>query len=182
MPWGYPTGSISGTYPTVTRGIISSKGTFEDTRYLQTDAAINPGNSGGPLVNRYGQVIGVNTSGRDFSSADNIAFAIASNEVASRLDTMAAGGPNSATYRNLRWGHGYRVDIPKGWYLTRESADCTGFYPYHSKGGASICAFDLSESFTGSSDKLAAFAEWRWNDLQRAIRERDYPLFQTVSL
>jgi S1-C subfamily serine protease len=28
---------------------------------IQVDAAINPGNSGGPLLNRYGQVVGIVT-------------------------------------------------------------------------------------------------------------------------
>jgi serine protease Do len=50
---------------TVTVGHISAKGrTFEqdaDQDFIQTDAKILPGNSGGPLVNLYGEVIGINT-------------------------------------------------------------------------------------------------------------------------
>ena len=179
---GYPSGSISGTYPTVTRGIISSKGFFEDLKGLQTDAAINPGNSGGPLVNRYGQVIGVNTAKIVGNAVDNIAFAIASNEVSSRLDTLVAGGPAVATYRNLRRGYyGYRVDIPRGWYLDQEGDVCTWFWSYHGSSDASLCAYNIANSFAGSNDKLAALAQREWNNLRSYAAEQEYPLFQHVS-
>lgn len=53
---------------TVTRGIVSAKnrgiseGAIEILGSIQTDAAINHGNSGGPLLNLYGEVVGVNTA------------------------------------------------------------------------------------------------------------------------
>ncbi len=62
-------GSPFGLTQTVTMGIISYKGRetkilgewgIED--FIQTDAEINKGNSGGPLINLYGEVIGVNSN------------------------------------------------------------------------------------------------------------------------
>ena len=60
-------GNPFGLGQTVTSGIVSALGRsglgiegYED--FIQTDASINPGNSGGPLVNLYGQVVGINTA------------------------------------------------------------------------------------------------------------------------
>jgi S1-C subfamily serine protease len=62
-------GNPLGLYSSMTAGVISGFGrsfqpTDSDIRLddlIQIDAAVNPGNSGGPLLNRYGQVIGVVT-------------------------------------------------------------------------------------------------------------------------
>ena len=63
----YAIGNPFGLSGTLTKGIISSirqvreqEGAIIDDA-LQTDAAINPGNSGGPLLNRGGEVVGINT-------------------------------------------------------------------------------------------------------------------------
>lgn len=88
---GYPLGEILKGSPTVTRGIISAKRLGE----LQTDAAINPGNSGGPLINAYGNVIGVNTYSIVHVHGENITgvnFAISIDVVKEKLDFLALGG------------------------------------------------------------------------------------------
>ena len=43
---------------------------------LQTDAAVNPGNSGGPLINAYGQVIGITSAKIALTDYEGICFAI----------------------------------------------------------------------------------------------------------
>jgi S1-C subfamily serine protease len=69
---GSPLGVLANS---VTRGIVSAVRRAGDTVLIQTDAAINPGNSGGPLVNRSGQVIGINTM--SFTRAQSLSFAVA---------------------------------------------------------------------------------------------------------
>ena len=178
---GFPSERIATFSPTVETGIISSKGIFQDVKGLQTNAAINPGNSGGPLVNYYGQVVGVNTIKIVDATVDNIAYAIASNEVASRLDTLAAGGADSAVYRNLRDGYEYSVAIPRGWYLDEEDTErCTSFLTYHRQDFAFLCASDLS-SFAGSDDPLAAFAESERMTDTSGAGEPGYPVVQEIS-
>ncbi len=58
-------GAPEGLDHTVTKGIISAVGRQPDADrpmvYVQTDAPINPGNSGGPLVDRDGNLVGINT-------------------------------------------------------------------------------------------------------------------------
>ncbi|MEN6391455.1 MAG: trypsin-like peptidase domain-containing protein [Syntrophomonas sp.] len=46
---------------TITKGVISKKSTWNGTNVYQIDAPINPGNSGGPLIDKNGNVIGINT-------------------------------------------------------------------------------------------------------------------------
>lgn len=92
---GNPLGfELSGS---VTCGIISALNreiTIDDRTMtlLQTDAAINSGNSGGPLVNSYGQVIGINSvkmsSGYSETSVEGLGFAIPSNEMKAIVEDL----------------------------------------------------------------------------------------------
>ncbi len=81
--WAIAVGNPFGLENTVTMGIISNLNRdvaqlgISDKRIdlIQTDAAINPGNSGGPLLNSYGEVIGINTLVRSGPGA-GLGFAI----------------------------------------------------------------------------------------------------------
>ncbi len=77
--WALAIGNPFGLDSTMTVGVISATGRtnigiedFED--FIQTDASINPGNSGGPLLNIYGEVVGINTA--IVASGQGIGFAI----------------------------------------------------------------------------------------------------------
>jgi len=60
-PFGQDFTMTTGIVSAVGRTIRSGRDGFSIPEVVQTDAPINPGNSGGPLLNRDGQVIGINT-------------------------------------------------------------------------------------------------------------------------
>ncbi len=84
-------GSITqGIISAVNRPIASSTGYTMDC--IQTDAAINPGNSGGPLVNEYGQVVGINSSKIAATEYEGIGFAIPINTAKPIIDDLIKNG------------------------------------------------------------------------------------------
>ena len=78
-----------GVISALDRSVLTPEG---ETLYdlLQTDAAINPGNSGGPLVDRFGQVVGINVA--IAPSAQAISYAIAIEAMTSHIESMMARG------------------------------------------------------------------------------------------
>ncbi|MCL2002725.1 MAG: trypsin-like peptidase domain-containing protein [Oscillospiraceae bacterium] len=89
---------------TITTGVISGINrdiTLEDSAgditmtVLQTNCAVNPGNSGGPLLNQYGQVIGIISSkimGSTWQSVEGLGFAIPSNTAAPLVEQLIQHG------------------------------------------------------------------------------------------
>ena len=68
--WVIAIGSPYDLRSTITAGIVSAKGRsmpnytgeFKIESFIQTDAAVNPGNSGGALVDKQGNLVGINTA------------------------------------------------------------------------------------------------------------------------
>ena len=91
---GAPLGYMS----SVTQGIVSALGrTGSDigniSDFIQTDAAINQGNSGGPLVNIYGEIIGINTwIASQSGGSQGIGFSNPINNVSRAIDDFINNG------------------------------------------------------------------------------------------
>ena len=86
---------------TVTQGVISGldrEGTVTvggrdvTMSLIQTDAAINPGNSGGALVNRFGQVVGINSARMNSAFFEGICFAIPTRTAQPVVENLIAYG------------------------------------------------------------------------------------------
>lgn len=144
---GCPYGS--GFSNSLTQGIVSAVDrtlTLSTTvKYIQTDAAINPGNSGGPLINVYGQVIGINTAKISATGYEGMGFAIPSNTVIEVVNQIIKNGYVPARARlgatvallssNNEYGLDYGVEIV-------EFAETTAFSGSSVKEGDIILEMD----------------------------------------
>ena len=128
---GDPLGAeFRGTY---TNGIVSAINRDVDVdgrtmTLIQTNAALNSGNSGGPLINCYGQVIGINTmkigAFTDEAGVEGLGFAIPSATVKDVVDQLIRQGYVSGRPElgirgeslSIFYQHYYR--LPEGLYIT----------------------------------------------------------------
>ena len=91
-------GAPLGFAQSVTQGIISAKGRSGSgignlSDFIQTDAAINQGNSGGPLVNIYGEVVGINTwIASNSGGSQELGFSIPINNIKNSIDSFIKDG------------------------------------------------------------------------------------------
>ena len=102
--WAIAIGNPFGLDRTMTVGVISATGrsnmgieTYEN--FIQTDASINPGNSGGPLLNVYGEVVGINTA--IVAAGQGIGFAIPVNMAKPVFSQLIQKGSVSRGYMGV---------------------------------------------------------------------------------
>ncbi|SDB06452.1 serine protease Do [Ruminococcaceae bacterium FB2012] len=118
----------------VTAGIISSLNrtiTIEDRtmNYMQTDASINSGNSGGPLINAYGQVIGIASAAVTKSYGEGIGFAIPIDEAIPIIEDLIKNGRVTGrptlgvSGENISDIYSKYYNIPKGFRVKVVNAD-----------------------------------------------------------
>ena len=140
----------------LTRGIISGLdrevGEYSENgmTYIQTDAAINPGNSGGPLVNMYGQVVGINSSKIMTEGYEGMGFAIPVSTAKNIIDQLLAGGYVEGRVRLGIMGR--EIDgtmamiygLPQG-FLISEIQEGSSFLDTEAQVGDVITAIDGNE-------------------------------------
>ncbi len=118
-PFGQEFTMTSGIVSAVGRN-ISSQSQFTIPEVIQTDSAINPGNSGGPLLDRLGQVIGINTqiisrsgsfSGVGLAVPVNIAKRVVPSLISEGEFSYPWLGVNIATVNNI---YVDKLNLPNG--------------------------------------------------------------------
>lgn len=100
----FPNSVSVGVVSGVARNITASDRfgmTEELENVIQTDAAINRGNSGGPLLNRYGEVIGVNVA--TARAGENVSFALPARIAADIYESIQKTGTIERPFLGVRY-------------------------------------------------------------------------------
>lgn len=125
----YFLGTPRGLDFTIGRGMVSQVGVpaAKYRRFIQIDGNVNPGNSGGPVVNEYGQVVGIVTLGDD--SVHGVGYALPTDVIDFR--TAGLGDPLTAPPEDTptaRDGHG---EVAQGGPPLNEGAHLIGVSSSH---------------------------------------------------
>ena len=115
-PFGQEFSMTTGIVSALGRTIRSTAGNYSNPEIIQTDAPINPGNSGGPLLDRFGQVIGINAqiASRSGSNA-GVGFAVPINTARRVVPELISNGSYKYAYLGI-----------SGASLTSELAEANG--------------------------------------------------------
>ena len=138
----YAIGSSRGMTNTYSQGIITYADRVVDgVSHVQHDASITHGNSGGPLINVYGEVIGINTWG--ISDSQNLNFAVFTAE----LDNLVYGTPITlAEFYEL---NSSAYDKTLDWLLGNYNYNQNGVirYEYYSENFLNSIAYDIDDDY-----------------------------------
>ncbi len=149
-------GSMTGGYVS---GLDRAVGKYSENgmTYIQTDAAINPGNSGGPLVNLYGQVVGINSSKIITEGYEGMGFAIPVSKAQPIINDLLSGGYVKGRVRlgitGMDTEGDYRyamMGLPSGFVITKIDED-SAFAGTDAKVGDIITGID-GETVTNLSE------------------------------
>ena len=165
---GNPFGLFEAAEPTVTVGVVSAVGRdfpVQDGRVfrdlVQTDAAINRGNSGGPLVNAFGEVIGMNTFIYSQSGGSvGLGFAVPAYRAARIVEELRENGfVDRAFYTGLnvrtltpRIAKALGLSTAQGLVVESVDADSPAY-------AARLQPYDVITAFDGEAVPTAAEAE-----------------------
>lgn len=124
-------GNALGYGQSVTNGIISAKDrevNGYNGKLLQTNAAINPGNSGGALLNKEGEVIGINSAKINDTSVEGMGYAIPVSDVSDIIQNLMNQDTKTKVEESERGSLGIQAmnidestaekyDMPEGVYI-----------------------------------------------------------------
>ncbi len=162
----FAVGNPFGLSGTVTQGIISARDRhLSDSQldYLQTDTVINPGNSGGPLVNIFGEIVGINVAiyrgDENVRAWQGVGLAVPANEARTIVEgikaTMKVNAAKTAGLTST--GRGFLglevssepVEIDPVWGTARRGALITDISPGSPAAEAGLKPGDVVTKFQG---------------------------------